>query len=35
MKKKSDNGSVYGFENRRSNPLKAKTLRHLIHLRVF
>jgi len=28
MKKKSDNGSVNGFENRRSNPLKAKTLEH-------
>ena len=35
MKNKSDIGSDTVFENRRANSLKAKTLRHLIHLRVF
>ena len=35
MKNKSDIGSDTVFENRRSISLKAKTLRHLIHLRVF
>ena len=34
MKNKSDNVSVIGFEYGLPNPLKAKTLRHLIHLRV-